>query len=752
MIFSEERWCQLQSILVGAGTGVLLVFVANGTWRNASFRQREGHQRTNSTRPIADGQRPTRSTVEATNGKTGGMAQEDHVSVASAVANSFGKSASTELSPDRGAALDEYGGSTLMKCVKATGYFRVEKIDKRWWFCTPKGNVFWMTGVFAISNDTHITDLGTSYNDIAKSKYGDTDITWGPQQIRRIKSWGFNSIAEFSVGWTWPIWTCGAPRCPEWIKNGGKQPVLVPMTAQVRPSAYSLTNLFKYAPDAVKDTVYGINPGYLKGYMVSFPDIFDPNFGLWLDGEMRKDQIIIPAENSPWVIAWITDNCDELNGLCGAGLDLPTNPPGHNQRNIGLFTLVTSPVQTAHPQGGPAREVQEYSSPTVFSKAQLRDYLRKKYSDIAALNKAWGSRYTTFNTTGVQVTTEVIGMGDAKKTTFTGTLAHSDIAAYSLAVNVDGKKVGGDCPGWVNIPLCASAGPGAGELFGSPSGSPTVHVGTIRYARGDITITFAAAPSPGARISVDYIYNGWGYGTGLMDEDGRHGWIPTDSVHLGSNKTFKADMDGFLRILATEYFSTVTSTIRKYAPHNLVFGPGVLGTWNAPADQSVLEAAAPYVDGIATTLDDTRAQAELTFIASHLGDKPMIIWLGANANSDSALWRYKNATNTPCNPCNTQTDRANFYTNSLNSFLNTTNTLYDDYTVIGFRWWAFLDSWAEKADWGLVSLEDNPYDGRSATVNPGVDQWGYATGREEKNYGNFLDAVHAANLRWLSIR
>jgi hypothetical protein len=659
------------------------------------------------------------------------------------VAKSSGKSAPGK-SPQKTPLLDEYGGSTQLQCAKATGYFRLEKINNRWWFCTPTGNVFWMVGVFDVSGDTHIPDLGSSYNDIAKKKYGDTDINWGPQQIRRLKSWGFNSIAEFSVTWTWPISTFSAVRCTEWVKHGGKQPEPVPMTAQVQPSLYSLTNLYKYAPDAVKDTIYGINPLYWRGWRSSFPDIFDSNFGLWLDGEMRNDPIMAPAKNSPWVLTWITDNCDELNGLCGAGPDLPTDPPGYNQRNAGLFTLLTSPVQTAHPQGGPAREFHQYSSTTVFSKAKLRDYLCQKYRDIAALNKAWGSHYTSFDTTGSQVTAELIAVGDGHTATFTATLAHSHVSPYSVAINV-GHKVAGDCPAWVSIPLCASAGPGAGELFSSPSARPAVQAGTIRYQLGAIDITFSSAPPPGAKISVDYIHDGWSYGTGLMDEDGHHDWIPADAVHLGSNQAFNQDMEGFLSILATQYFSTVTSVIRKYAPHNLVFGPGVLGTWNAPADKNVLKAAAPYVDGIATTLDYKRAQAELTYTATYLGDKPIIIWLGAPANKDSGLWRYKNG-------FDTQAARAAFYTNSLGSFLNTPNTVYNDHTVIGFRWWALLDSWVEKANWGLVSLQDNPYDGRSAVINRGVDQWGYPTGGEEKNYGDFLDSVRAANLQWLSVR
>jgi hypothetical protein len=773
-----------RGFFIRAGVGVLLVSMASWTSCNSTFLGGEGSHRRNSTEfrvgtdslqtaslqwaartavggqpphhlRLSSGQPPTQLMLRAPNGQINGTAlQEDQLkaTLTPMLANGVVASNNLPMQAMRG-ALDQYGGSTEAKCARSTGYFHLEKIENRWWFCTPQGNVFWMVGMFDLGSDTHTTDRGSSYSAIAKRKYGDLDMSWGPQQLRRIKSWGFNSVAEFTTGWTWPTWTCGAPTCPaEWIKNGGKQPVPVPMIIEVQPALYSLSNLYNYAPGAVKDTMYGVNLSHWKGYVSVFPDLFDPNFGLWLEGEMTKDRIITPAENSAWVIAWITDECDELNGLCGSGPDFPTSPPGYNQRNQGLVTLITSPVETIHPMGGLVRNFEVYENPMVFSKERLRAYLNKKYGGIAALNAAWSSHYTTFGTTGAQVTGEKIGMGNGVTREFTALLMHQKVSAYSVAIKIGGKLVGGDCPAWVGGPVCATAGAGAGKLIGDPSANPGVQAGVIQYTSGKIALVFVSPPAQGAEISVDYISEGWGYGSGLLDEDGRNSWIPGDPVRLGANAEFNADMEGFLKELASGYFSVVTSVVRKHAPHNLVFGPGVLGTWSGVADKSVLEAAAPYVDGIATTIDYTRTQAELSYIATHLGDKPMIIWHGAHANADSALWRYANHVDTPCNPCNTQKDRAEFYTDAVNSFLNTTNTVYNDYTIVGFRWWGYLDSWAEKENWGLVSLQDNPYDGVSAVVAPGTDPWGYPTGGEEKNYGNFLDDVRTANLQWLKLQ
>lgn len=266
---------------------------------------------------ITSGQLPTGVTLSNSQGQLTGTPTQGgqfslNIQVIDSASKSMSKSFTLQILPQQ---LDQYGGSLRVKCSSATGYFHVEKISNRWWFCTPEGNGFWMEGLFDLGPDNHVTDLGMTYDAIAMAKYGDLDMTWGPQQVRRIKSWGFNSVAEFTDGWTWPTWTCTSSNCPaDWVNNGGKQPVPVPMTAQVEPSTYSLTNLNNYAPNPVKDTMYGVNLNYYDGYVSVFPDFYDSNFDAWLNGELKNDATIIPLENSPWVLAWISDECDDSMG------------------------------------------------------------------------------------------------------------------------------------------------------------------------------------------------------------------------------------------------------------------------------------------------------------------------------------------------------------------------------------------------------------------------------------------------------
>jgi hypothetical protein len=40
---------------------------------------------------------------------------------------------------------------------------------------------------------------------------------------------------------------------------------------------------------------------------------------------------------------------------------------------------------------------------------------------------------------------------------------------------------------------------------------------------------------------------------------------------------------------------------------------------------------------------------------------------------------------------------------------------------------------------------DNAYDGKEAKRDSGMDQWGFQTGGEDRDYGDFLGSVQRAN-------
>ncbi len=81
---------------------------------------------------------------------------------------------------------------------------------------------------------------------------------------------------------------------------------------------------------------------------------------------------------------------------------------------------------------------------------------------------------------------------------------------------------------------------------------------------------------------------------------------------------------------------------------------------------------------------------------------------------------------------------------------NAKSSVTGSHPVVGFYWWGAFDQDNERLNWGLISPLDNPYDGRSSTISGidgtrGKDQWGYGSGGEHSNYGDFISAVKAAN-------
>ena len=134
-------------------------------------------------------------------------------------------------------ARDEFGGWKAGPQLRASGYFRSEKVGDKWWLVTPTGHVFWSLGVDTISpwNGTIISDrevmfaalpapgsemaqfrnmanaihmgprkgLASETYDFGAAnlyrKYGsDYFARWADNALQRLPSWGFNTIGNWS--------------------------------------------------------------------------------------------------------------------------------------------------------------------------------------------------------------------------------------------------------------------------------------------------------------------------------------------------------------------------------------------------------------------------------------------------------------------------------------------------------------------------------------------------------------------------
>jgi hypothetical protein len=860
-------------------------------------------------------------------------------------------------------AVDPYGGFVSQACTP-TGAFHTQKINNRWWFCTPAGHVYWNLSIGRVGGQTDFgtdSNTGLSFNLATTNtvKYGDTTYDWGVAQNRRLQLWGFNGVGQMSSYYVQPMAT-------GFSSGDGTQPIKMPMTDTLLVSNYAGVNLWNYGTRPLKNLALGYSDKsrVWVGHGKAIMDYVDPAFQGYVSGYLANDAAVQSFRSSPYVLGLFLDDTDWSWGF-GAGPDFPTQPAlGHNNSSPAYEVIVTSPVQRFQPNPAYATFGAMYADGRVFSKVamssppatcsiitpcSLRDYLYKKYNgSIAALNSAWGSNYTSFDSSGAGYTGVQIGVGNGSTTQFNFTLPNTPLSPYSIAVYVNGVQVGGDCP-YYNSGCNAATGLGsfispqgtwsAGQIYaqtyiadssgdleqaqntgnngsaqpvwntlqggttvagtvtwknigpaiksgvtapwtqdtqlsavdcgtcglppatywfqtlwhgvqstpsrltgtsflsgapqvtitsqnnandapsgvtsvdiyvscrvysgpaihgcvasGDPQPAPTLQASgvayptgswtepttglivgaalppppsSITYASGSGWISFNVAPANGAVISVDYVANGWPYGTGLMDEDGRNtNWLGTNDVCLtahtlvcgpglsfpapNANSTTGADLEAWNAQFAASYFSQSKAAMNAQLPGVLYFGTDTLGTWGAPPPLGVLQGAGPYLDAMFTTVypGQTYSAAIYQFITQYLGDKPMMDFLTEQATPDSFLWQY-GAQSGQVIASNTQVQRGQNWYSTISWMLNTLS-YNGSYQWIGANWWGLYDFWNEKTNWGLVSLYDNPYDGKSSCQQTRADPWGYSTGGESPAnggpcFGTAIDYVKQGN-------
>lgn len=235
--------------------------------------------------------------------------------------------AETVSSP--GAGRSRFGGLTGGPELKATGFFRVEKIKGRWWFVDPDGSLFWSLGVNCVGAPTGTKVKGREhvfpepwrgqpsvdlYDENLKLKYGPED--WPEENVRvsiaRMFDWGLNTVGAWSI-------------------PGMEETEKVPYTLIIHTEMRGAGSIGKI-PDP---------------FAKSFQDGLEHS----LERAAKKHAL------SPWLLGIFIDN--ELDWQGGNKLASEVMKSG---------------------EGAPAR-------------VALVDFLRKRYGSVAALNKAWGTDF-----------------------------------------------------------------------------------------------------------------------------------------------------------------------------------------------------------------------------------------------------------------------------------------------------------------------------------------------------------------------
>lgn len=241
---------------------------------------------------------------------------------------------------------DCWGGWAKGPQLAATGHFRVEKVDGRWWLVDPDGRLFFSHGICHVKpenvgpikgreryfecpcGDFNVANLKRRFGENWRS-------AWRSTTARRLTSWGFNTTGDWSD--------------PELEQS----------------HAVPYTGYFK--------TVGATNLKVVRPWWGSMRDPFAPDFERVLRQNAQR-LIRDNAHEDPWCLGWFVDNeldfGKDVYALADSALAAPDDQPAKAEYLGFLAERGVDPKGTV---------------PDEIRRAFSRRILEKYYSTVAAV-------------------------------------------------------------------------------------------------------------------------------------------------------------------------------------------------------------------------------------------------------------------------------------------------------------------------------------------------------------------------------
>ncbi|MDZ8117525.1 beta-galactosidase [Pontiella agarivorans] len=256
--------------------------------------------------------------------------------------------------------LGRFGGWTEGPKLNASGFFRVEKVDGKWWMVDPDGYLFWSTGPTCMNPDFGYTGTEfreTYFEHLPKGGVYDqfyVDCTWAPHgfyndkiPFKILQFYKLNLYRKYGEDWMDQFVDLSHRRLKSWGMNTVANWAL--------PDVY----LKQRTPYVASFFIRGNRElDGSRGYWGKFHDVFDPSFRAVIQSNMTA---LAEEAADPWCIGFYVDN--ELSW-------------GYDAMSLAVETL-------SCPADQPAK--QEF----------IAD-LKTKYGRIEHLNLAWGSDYDSW--------------------------------------------------------------------------------------------------------------------------------------------------------------------------------------------------------------------------------------------------------------------------------------------------------------------------------------------------------------------
>ena len=253
---------------------------------------------------------------------------------------------------------DKWGGWAAGPALNATGFFRVEKHQGKWWLVDPDGKLFWSHGTDCVrENDTTpIEGREAWWQDFPGARpefaefLSDGYALHGHYRGRTVKAYSF-SLANLKR------------------KYGGDWKPRIADMAHRRLRSWGMNTIANWSDPAVylmRRTPYTGTVHFggkllegSEGYWGTFRDVFDPSFRDAIRKAMAAQ--VGKAAGDPWCLGFFVDN--EI--------------AWGDEVSLALAALQSPPEQAA--------------------KKAFLDDLKAKYGTIEKLNAAWGTSHASWD-------------------------------------------------------------------------------------------------------------------------------------------------------------------------------------------------------------------------------------------------------------------------------------------------------------------------------------------------------------------
>ena len=549
---------------------------------------------------------------------------------------------------------------------------------------------------------------------------GDYLGKWAKAATQRLRGWGFNAAGQYSYQYV--VRAAGLrdrlPVEPTWALGGWA-------TRKDRP--YHVKNVYAGAvlPPGSKNLIY-------QGLQ---PDVFDPAFKRAYM-ELAAKEPLVKGDLS-W--AMIPEEADYLFGI---------NSLTHD--HLGYVVLSQNPHQPRAAMDG--KEIQ-YSDPRLYAKYALRDFLRHRYAEageglleprgsedvpcyqyvrrpvgrelaaIEELNAAWGTHYTTWETSSGDLL-----KGDNAWGAGTGFMDENGRGILAPGV----RSVGFDRA------FTNPAHPAVRKdlddflaLFAGRYGS-ILQKAFARVPHPVLLLPLYNGPDCVYRAVAPYVDGFW-----VSVSDSKDGLRIYNASHkpllVADYLTADPDSPWHFRakIASLHYDPTTTCTVVTAPDLRYVFRTAQFVAF--PDCRELAEKGTcggkyvyPFPCVKAVRWDTLEVPGDFTG--------------GVKPGMHVEMYKYGKYPH----PRPTQEDRAR---DMIRHYQALVNLRGDDgrYFVIGLEHWCLYDpaisNWGDNENFGLATLQDNAYDGTEARRAPGKDACGYAVGGEEADYGNLLGGL-----------